>query len=116
MSSISFVNEQVTVINTHARGSVQIEFPLITASLAEHALDVGLLDRSVLQSYHSGLFVDLRIEGIFRQHPDKLAPHKFRNLKLDDPRISNKYRKILDKQFECHNIYRRVKKICDRGK
>jgi hypothetical protein len=31
------------VPNTHARGSVQKEFPLITAGLAEHVLDVGLL-------------------------------------------------------------------------
>jgi hypothetical protein len=62
------------------------------------------------------MFVDLRIEGIFGQHPDKLVPHKFRNLKLDDPIISDKYRKILHKQFEHHNIYRRVKIISLRGK
>jgi hypothetical protein len=62
------------------------------------------------------LFINLKIEGIFRQHPDKRAPHKFRNLKLDDPKISDKYRKILHKQFEHHNLYRRVKKISLRGK
>jgi hypothetical protein len=62
------------------------------------------------------MFVDLRIEGIFSQHPDKLAPHQFSNLKLDDPRISNKYRKILHKQFENHNVYCRVKEISVRGK
>jgi hypothetical protein len=94
------------VPNTHARGSVQIDFPMITSGLAEHLLDVGLLNRSVLQSDHSGMFVDLRIEVIFGQHPDKLAPHKFCNLKLNDPIISYKYRKILHKQFEHHNVYR----------
>jgi hypothetical protein len=99
------------VPNTHARGSAQIYFPLITAGLDEHILDIELLDMSVLQSDHSGMFVDLQIEGIFGQHPDKLAPHQFQNLKLDDPRISDKYRKILHKQFEHHNVYRRVKKI-----
>jgi hypothetical protein len=52
------------------------------------------------------MFIDLRIEYIFTQHPDKLAPHKFCNLKLDDPRISDKYRKILHKQLENHNVYR----------
>jgi hypothetical protein len=77
------------VPSTHARGSVQIDFPLITAGLDEHILDVGFLDRSILQSEHSGMFIDLWIEGIFGMHPDKLAPHQFRNLKLDDPRISN---------------------------
>jgi hypothetical protein len=81
-------------------------FPLV-----DHVIDVGLLNRSVLQSDHSGMLVDLRIEGIFGQHPDKLAPHKFCNLKLDDPIISDKYRKILHKEFKHHIIYRRVKKI-----
>jgi hypothetical protein len=102
--------------NTRIRGSVHIDPPMVTAGLAEQVLDVGLLDRSVLQSDHSDFFVDLRIEVIFGQHPDKLAPRKFRNLKLDDPIISDKYQKILHTQFECHNIYRWVKKISERGK
>jgi hypothetical protein len=84
--------------------------------LTEHILDVGLLNRSVLQSDHSGVFFDLRIEGIFGQHPEKLAPQKFHNLKVYDPRISDKYRKILHKQFEHHNVYRSVKNISLRGK
>jgi hypothetical protein len=104
------------VPNTHARGSAQIDFPLITSGLDDHVVDVGLLDRSILQSDHSGMSVDLRIEGIFGQHPDKLAPHQFRNLKLNDPKISEKYRKILHKQFENHNIDRRVEEISVRGK
>jgi hypothetical protein len=79
-------------------------------------LNVGLLKRYVLQSDHSGMFVDLKIEGIFGQHLDKISPHKFCNIKLDDPRISDKYRKILHKQFEHHNIYRRVKRITLQGK
>jgi hypothetical protein len=62
------------------------------------------------------MFVDLRIESIFGQHPDKLALHKFHNLKLDDPRISDKYRKILHKKVEHRNVYRQVKKISLRGK
>jgi hypothetical protein len=102
--------------NTHARGSAQIDFPLIASGLDEHLADVGLLDRYILQSDHSGMFADRRIEGIFGQHPDKLAPHQSRNLKLDDPRISDKYRKILHKQFENHNVYRRVKEISVRGR
>jgi hypothetical protein len=104
------------VLNTHARGSTQIVSPLITSGLDEHVADVGLLDRYILQSDHSGMSVDLRIEGIFGEHPDKLTLHQFRNLKLDDPRISDKYRKILHKQFENHNVYRRVKNISVRGK
>jgi hypothetical protein len=104
------------VPNTHARGSAQIDFPLITAGLDKHVIYVGLLYRYILQSDHPGMFVDLQIAGIFGQHPEKLSPHQFRNLKLDDPRISDKYRKILHKQFEHHNVYRPVKDISVRGK
>jgi hypothetical protein len=78
---------------------------MITPGLEEHVVYVGLLDRSILKSDHSGMFVDLRKEGIFFQNPYKLAPHQFCNLKLDDPIISDKYRKILHKQFENHNVY-----------
>jgi hypothetical protein len=66
------MNEGVVPI-THARGSSQIDFPLITSGLSEHVVDVGLLDRSILQSDHSGMFIDLRIEGTFDQHPDKFC-------------------------------------------
>jgi hypothetical protein len=104
------------VPNTHARGYVQIDFRLITSRLAERVLDIRLLNRSALQSDNSGMLVDLSTECIFGKHPDKLDPHKFRNLKLDDPTLSEKYRKILHKQFEQHNVYRRVKKISMRGK
>jgi hypothetical protein len=36
------------VPNTHARGSVQIDFLLLTSGLVDHVLGVGLLNRSVL--------------------------------------------------------------------
>jgi hypothetical protein len=35
------------VPNTHAHGSVQIDFPLLTSGLVERVLDVGLLNPSV---------------------------------------------------------------------
>jgi hypothetical protein len=58
MNVLRQIHEGV-VPKTHARGSVQVDFPLITAGLAEHVLDVGLLNRSFLQSDHSGMFIDL---------------------------------------------------------
>jgi hypothetical protein len=102
--------------NAYVRGSIQIDFALATLVFSEHVADVGLLKILVLQSDQSCLFVDLRIEGIFGQNPDKLAPHQFRNLKLDDPQISDTYDKVLHKQFECHNFYRRVNTISVKGK
>jgi hypothetical protein len=48
--------------------------------------------------------------------PEKVIPHQFRTLKLDDPRLYDAYRRILHKQFEEHNVFFRVKAIMGRGK
>jgi hypothetical protein len=84
---------------------------LTTGGLTDSIEAIGLLDCSVLNSDHRALFIDLCIEDIFGPSPEKLAQPHSRNLKLDDPRISEEYRQILHKQFECHNIYQRVKDI-----
>jgi hypothetical protein len=97
------------VPNTHMRGSKQIDFVLATGGLTDSIESIGLFYCSVLNSDHRALFIDLCIEEIFGPSPEKLAQPQYRILKLDDPRISEEYRKILDKQYECHNIYRRVK-------
>jgi hypothetical protein len=69
-----------------------------------------------LKSDHRAIFLDLDLLLISGASPEILERPQFRNLKLDDPRISDSYRKLLHKQFECHNIYDRVKKISERGK
>jgi hypothetical protein len=88
---------------------------LTTDGLTDSIEAIGLLDCSVINSDHRALFIDLCIEEIFDPSPEKLARPKYRNLKLDDPRISEEYRNIFHKQFECHNIYHRVKEISFRG-
>jgi hypothetical protein len=82
---------------------------LTTVGLTDSIEATGLLDCSVLNSDHRALFIDLCIEDILGPSPEKLAQPKYRNLKLDDPRILEEYRHILHKQLECHNMYRRVK-------
>jgi hypothetical protein len=97
------------VPNIHMLGSTQIDVVLTTGGLTDNIEAIGLLDCSVLNSDHRALFIDLCIEEICGPIPEKLAQPQHRNLKLDDPRISEEYRKILHKQFKCHNIYRWVK-------
>jgi hypothetical protein len=74
------------------------------------------LDESILKSDHRAIFVDLDLSLLFGTSLERLERPQFRNLKLDEPRISDSYRKLLRKQFECHNIYERVRKISKRGK
>jgi hypothetical protein len=76
------------VPNTHMRGSKQIDFVLTTGGLTDSIEAIGLLDCSVLNSDHRALFIDLCIEDIFGPSPEKLAQPQYRNLKLDDPQIS----------------------------
>jgi hypothetical protein len=99
------------VPTTHMRGSKQINFVLTTGGLTDSIEAICLLDCSVLKSDHRALFIDLCIEEICGPSPEKLAHPQYRNLKLDDPLILEEYRKIPHTQFECHNIYRRVKEV-----
>jgi hypothetical protein len=103
------------VPNTHMRGSSQIDFPLTSAGLREYIEKVGLLDNLVLHSDHHGMILDLK-SRLFGKSPEKVIPHQFRTLKLDDPRLSDAYRRILHEQFEEHNLFGRVQAIVGRGK
>jgi hypothetical protein len=107
-------SEQVP--NTHVRGSKQINFALVMDGIRPCIKAIGLLDESILKSDHRATFLDLDLILLFCAPPERLERPQFRNLKLDDPRISDSYRKLLHKQRECHNIYDRVKKISERGK
>jgi hypothetical protein len=69
-----------------------------------------------LKSDHRAIFLVLDLLLVFGASLERLEQPKFRNLKLDDPRISDSYRKLIHKHFGCQNIYDRVKKISERGK
>jgi hypothetical protein len=104
------------VPNTHVRGSKQIDFSLVTDGIRPCIKVVGLLDESILKSDHRAIFLNLNLILLFGVSLERLERPQFRNLKLDDPRISDSYRKLLHKQFECHDIYDRVQNISEGGK
>jgi hypothetical protein len=104
------------ISNTHVRGSKHIYFALVTYGIRPCIKAIGLLDELILKSDHRAIFIDLYLLLLFGVAPERVERPQFRNLKLDDPRISDSYRKLLHKQFECHNIYELVKKIYERGK
>jgi hypothetical protein len=99
-------SEQVP--NTNVRGSKQIDFTLVTDGIRPCIKAVGLLDESILKSYHRAISLDLDLLLLFGTSLEWLERPQFRNLKRDDPQISDIYRKLLHKQFECHDIYERV--------
>jgi hypothetical protein len=91
--------------NTQNRGTRQIDFVICTEGLLDYIIRVGFLDSSVLGRDHKGLFADLNTAGLTGEGPEGLNNPQFRNPRLDDPRVSAAYRKILHKQFKHHNVY-----------
>jgi hypothetical protein len=52
--------------NTHLRWSKQIDFVLMTASIAHFIQSIGLLDFDIIfRTYHQTLFIDIDMEGFF---------------------------------------------------
>jgi hypothetical protein len=107
-------SEQVP--NTHVRGSKKNYFALVTDGKRPCIKAVGLLDESNLKSDHRAIFLDLDLLLLSGVSLERLERPQFRNLKLDDPWISDSYRKLLHKKFGFHNIYDRVQNISERGK
>jgi hypothetical protein len=105
-------SEQVP--NTHIRGSKKIDFALVLDGIWPCIKAIGILDESILKSDHRAILIYLDLLLLFGAAPEMLERPQFQNLKLDDPRISDSYRKLKHKQFECHNIYQRVKNISER--
>jgi hypothetical protein len=103
------------VPNTRLRGSKRTDFAQVSDKTWPCIKATGLLDEYILKSDHRAIFRDLDPLILCGAAPKRLERPQFRNLKLDDPPISDSYRKLLYKQFECHNIYQRVKKNFERG-
>jgi hypothetical protein len=75
-------------------GSKQIDFALVTDEIRPCIKASGLLDDPILKSDHRDIFIDLDILLLFGAAPERLERPQFRNLKLDDPKISDSYRKL----------------------
>jgi hypothetical protein len=116
LNVIKELNEGTTP-NAHNRGSQQIDFILATARLFQDDIEhAGFLDSSVLGSDHKGMYADRNTHALIGSGRDHLQTPQFLKIQLDDPRISNAYRKILHHQFIQHNVYHRVKSLSDAPK
>jgi hypothetical protein len=59
------------------------------------------------------MYADFNTQSLIGNARDHLEKQQFRKLQLDDPMISDAYRKILHQQFIQHNIYRRAKSLSE---
>jgi hypothetical protein len=97
MQTTTKTPEQVP--NTRVRGSKQIYFALVMDGIRPCIKYISLLDDSILKIDHRAIFLDLDLIMIFGAPPERLERPQLRNLKLDDPCISDRYRNFLDKQL-----------------
>jgi hypothetical protein len=98
----------------HSRGTQQIDYDLATYRLFQDCIEQArFLESSVLVRDHKGMYVDLNTQALIGTGLDQLQRPLFCKLQLDDPRISDVYRKILHKQFFQHNVYHPVKYMSD---
>jgi hypothetical protein len=102
---------------TRCPGSSVIDYVYVSEGLLEHVIGIGMLNfDAVFDSDHRTFFLDIDFESVFGTELDNMAAPQFRQLQLDDPRIAEGYRKIVNKIFTNHNIYKRVQNIAARGK
>jgi hypothetical protein len=110
-NAITLMHDGV-VPSTHMMGSSQIDFPLTSVVLRGYIEKFGLLDNSVLKSDHRGMLLDLNVR-LFGKSPEKVIPHQFRTLKLDDPPLSDAYRRILHKNLKNTMCFAELKRLWD---
>jgi hypothetical protein len=102
---------------THEPGSTVIDYVLVLEGLLPHIKSIGMLSQdAVFTSDHRAFFVDLDAASYFGHETDAMPEKKLRQLQLDDPRISDEYRKQLHRLFTGHNIYRQVKTTMEENK
>jgi hypothetical protein len=102
------------VPNTHVRESKQIDVALVMYGIRPCNKAIGLLDESILKSDHREILIYLDLLLLFGAAPERLERPQFRNLKLDDPWISDSYRKMLHKNYNV-TTYINVLKIYLKG-
>jgi hypothetical protein len=88
------------VLPERCPGSSVIDYAYISEGLLEHVISIGMLNFDVVfDSDHRTFFLDIDFESVFGIELDNMAAPQFRQLQLDDTRITEGYGKILHKLF-----------------
>ena len=104
---------------THTHGSN----PPPTYHRGTHAIDgifvshtiqiskAGYLPFNDLPGDHRGIWVDIPQSSILGYRMSDIPTARARRLKLDDPRVVNRYQEILHQYFQQHKIYKRLRRF-----
>ncbi len=94
---------------SHIRGSQRIDFILVSPGIAPAVLTSGSLPfYSIFDSDHRPYYIDIDAKLLFSDSVHDIAPKSHRLLRLHDPRITEKYRTLVHKQFQIHKVYEKL--------
>ena len=94
---------------TYHRGTHAIDGIFVSHTI--QILKAGYLPFNELPGDHRGIWVDIPQSSILGYRMSDIPTAKARRLKLDDPRVVNRYQEILHQYFRQHNIYKRLRRF-----
>ena len=94
---------------TYQRGSDAIDGVFVSPSIA--ACKAGYLGFGEIPGDHRGIWVDIPQSDILGYKMSDIPTAQARRLKLDDPRVVQRYQEKLEIFLKHHNFFRRLKRL-----
>ena len=92
--------------STFNRGKRRIDGILISPSLLQRKN--GYLSFNALPGDHRAIFLDITVNSFVGYRAPPIPSHKARRLKLDDPRVVQRYQEVHDKYLQDNSAYKRL--------
>ncbi len=97
---------------TYSRGKKRLDYILISQSIAMTVINSGILPYQVLfPSDHRAFYIDIDLDLLFKEPTYGIDRPCQRGLKLNAPRIVNKYKDIWHFQSDYHKIVHKQKDL-----
>jgi len=90
---------------SHVRGTKQIDYMLLSKDILPAVINSGSLPHhSILHGDHHPYFLDFDSTLLFSDPTYEIATPPTRQLRLQDPRVIQRYREVLHDQFKIHEV------------
>lgn len=97
---------------TYARGSKRIDYVFVTPPIMESVQRSSILPfHTIFVEDHRPIIVDFDAKRLFWDSFYDISSPMSRGLRLDDPRIVNKYLEILEKQMKYHKVHQNMEAL-----
>lgn len=102
---------------SHIRGRSQIDYIFVSQALLPAVQRSGVLSHhSLIRGDHRPYFLDFDASLLFADPAYNIAPASSRNLRLQDPRVVQKYRERLHQLLDQNNVFPRLDLLQDKIK